>query len=627
MRKGWCCELITEMVSQRQWERFVQEGVLDESRLHARISESWALCQRAGVNPYLEKAPHVLEPDELTERRRDNLNLLDIALPYVKKLYASIRGSGSLVLLVDPDGYVLALYGDGDIRQFAQTINFVEGVKWTEEEVGTNAIGTALRTGEAIALTGAEHFSIVSHSWTCSAAPIRGEQGKILGVLDISGPAQTAHPHTLGAVVSCAYVIEQEWKMQAQQDRLELLQLACGSLSSPAPLLICDRNDRVIAASAAVRERDVFCTGKSAAAVLNENGYNERARTPLYSASGNRLLGSCLVLAEQTASSAVSFASSSAFCFNGVTGKSKRFQKLLTETRRAAETDATVHIQGESGTGKELIARALHENSSRRDGPFIAVNCGAIAPDLLESELFGYADGAFTGARRNGRKGRLEQANGGTLFLDEIGEIPPAMQVALLRALQEREITPVGADRSVPLDIRIVTATHRNLQQMVWDGKFREDLFYRLYVVPLHVPPLRERREDIPDLIRHFCRESGWCAVFPKDIMERLTMYRWPGNIRELFNVLERMRIAAGGGVPSMEDFMLPEETEIDVPQDSATESAGVKIPTGLTYREELERREIMQALRKTGGNVRLAARLMDIPRSTLYRKVKKFNL
>lgn len=223
MRKGWCCELITEMVSQRQWERFVQEGVLDESRLHARISESWALCQRAGVNPYLEKAPHVLEPDELTERRRDNLNLLDIALPYVKKLYASIRGSGSLVLLVDPDGYVLALYGDGDIRQFAQTINFVEGVKWTEEEVGTNAIGTALRTGEAIALTGAEHFSIVSHSWTCSAAPIRGEQGKILGVLDISGPAQTAHPHTLGAVVSCAYVIEQEWKMQAQQDRLELL--------------------------------------------------------------------------------------------------------------------------------------------------------------------------------------------------------------------------------------------------------------------------------------------------------------------------------------------------------------------------------------------------------------------
>lgn len=614
--------MITEMVSQRQWEKFMQEGVLDTSRLHARISESWALCQRAGVNPYLEKARHILEPDLFAKRKRDSGDLLDVALPYVEKLYASIRGAGSVVLLIDPDGYVLALYGDDEARHFAQTINFVEGVKWTEEEVGTNAIGTALRTGEAIALTGTEHFSVVSHNWTCSAAPICDEKGRMLGVLDISGPAAKAHPHTLGAVVSTAYVIEQEWRMREQRDRLELMQFAYDSLSLSQPLLICDRNDVVVAASPEIRQRDAFCLGKEAADLLKENDYTERARTPIHSMHGNRLLGFCLSLSEASREPAFAYGKTDSLRFAGVAGKSKRFQLMLQEAEQVAKTESTVHIEGESGTGKEVIARALHESSSRHGGPFVAVNCGAIASDLMESELFGYVDGAFTGARRNGRKGKLEQANGGTLFLDEIGEIPPAMQVALLRVLQEREVIPVGADKAIPLDIRVITATHRNLRQMVRDGAFREDLFYRLYVFPLYIPPLRERREDIPDLIRHFCEKAAWDVKFPPAMVEWLASYEWPGNIRQLFNVLERIRIRAGGGMPDQTHLIIPEEIKPTSVIDTESSPA-----VGLTYREEVERQEIMQALHKTGGNVRLAGRLLHIPRSTLYRKLKKYGL
>jgi transcriptional regulator with PAS, ATPase and Fis domain len=291
---------------------------------------------------------------------------------------------------------------------------------------------------------------------------------------------------------------------------------------------------------------------------------------------------------------------------------------------RVALTKANVHIYGESGTGKEWIARAIHQNSAFKDGPFVAVNCGAIPRDLMESELFGYVEGAFTGARRQGHKGKFEQANHGTIFLDEIGEIPPAMQVALLRVLQEREVTPVGGKKAIPLNIRVITATHRDLRQMVREGTFREDLFYRLYVYPIYVPPLRERKQDIPYLIRYYCRKNHWHVEIPDVIMEKLIDYDWPGNIRELFNVLERLRILSNGSAPdpSLVDHLFVHRIDL-----VSSSSSYVKQEKPLTYREELQRRQIIQALEKTGGNVSLAAKLLNIPRSTFYRKLKKYQL
>ncbi|UUZ91782.1 sigma 54-interacting transcriptional regulator [Paenibacillus sp. P25] len=235
------------------------------------------------------------------------------------------------------------------------------------------------------------------------------------------------------------------------------------------------------------------------------------------------------------------------FEFRGEAGVSQAFQRTLHELRRVAPTDATVYLLGETGTGKEVIAQSIHENSPRKNGPFVAVNCGAIPKELMESELFGYAEGAFTGARRSGYKGKFEQANHGTLFLDEIGEIPPSMQVALLRVLQERKVTPLGSLKEVPLNIRIIAATHRDLRQLVDEGKFREDLYYRLHVYPINVPPLRERKEDIPYLVRYFCDKLGWNLPLTPPFWERLMEYHWPGNIRELMNVLERQHILNQG--------------------------------------------------------------------------------
>jgi transcriptional regulator with PAS, ATPase and Fis domain len=322
------------------------------------------------------------------------------------------------------------------------------------------------------------------------------------------------------------------------------------------------------------------------------------------------------------------------FSFKGEAGISRSFQQTLEEIKHAAPTDTTVYILGETGTGKEVIAQTIHENSSRKNGPFIALNCGAIPKELMESELFGYVEGAFTGARRQGYQGKFEQANHGTIFLDEIGELPHSMQVSLLRVLQEREVTPVGSNQEIPVDIRIITATHRDLRQLVSEGKFREDLYYRLHVYPVHVPPLRERKEDIPHLMRYFCQKNAWNMNFSKELVDKLIDYQWPGNIRELFNVLERLKISLKtetekerilnylsslnlGGQKSISHFDTSQEIE---------ENDFTSLPA-LTFREKVQKDLMMDALRKTQGNVSLAAKLLDIPRSTFYNRLKRFNL
>lgn len=615
-------------VSQHVWKRFVQEGVLDSSRLKKRISESWYRCKKEGVNPRSGEGKQVLTGDTFHCRKKENALFLEVANPYVEKLLKYIKGSHSIVLLIDPQGYVLTIKGDKEVLRLARTINFVEGVKWTEEEVGTNAIGTTLVVKEPITVVGSEHYCLASHEWTCSAAPICDEDGKLLGVLNVSSPVQYHHPHTLGAVVSIAYAIEQEWRIRQQNDRLELIQQFFDLVQTDNPMVICNKKKQIVCASQNV-QKEVLQWSMMKAADLQEFGYTEKGCTPLYSQRHGRQIGFCIHL-EYTKQKVLmrikeKKQSSVSFFFPGETGTSEAFKRTLREMERVAITEANVHIYGESGTGKEWIARAIHQNSALKDGPFVAVNCGAIPRDLMESELFGYVEGAFTGARRQGHKGKFEQANHGTIFLDEIGEISPDMQVALLRVLQEREVTPVGGKKAIPLNIRVITATHRDLRQMVREGTFREDLFYRLYVFPIYVPALRERKEDIPCLIRYYCRKNHWHVEIPDVIMEKMIEYDWPGNIRELFNVLERLRILANGDAP--EPSLVEQLFVYRMDPIASSDPSSVKQVKPLTYREELQRRQIIQALEKTGGNASLAAKLLNIPRSTFYRRLKKYQL
>jgi two-component system response regulator AtoC len=322
-------------------------------------------------------------------------------------------------------------------------------------------------------------------------------------------------------------------------------------------------------------------------------------------------------------------------------GESSAIKQIYAVVEKVANTPSTVLITGESGTGKELIARALHENSSRHGGPFIKINCAAIPKTLMESELFGYDKGAFTGAV-GAKPGRFELAHGGTLFLDEIGEIPIEMQVKLLRVLQESEFERVGGIKTIKVDVRLVTATSRDLLQEIGAGSFREDLFYRLNVVPIHIPPLRERREDIPLLADHFIakfneRLRKQVIDMAPDAIERLVAHQWPGNIRELENLMERTVLFCEGPqilvsdlppeISHLQPVALP--TTVVAPPEAAgpTPAAGSLKEAVRAQTERVERELIQRALDETGGNVTQAARKLKISRKSLQTKMKEFGL
>jgi len=300
-----------------------------------------------------------------------------------------------------------------------------------------------------------------------------------------------------------------------------------------------------------------------------------------------------------------------------IIGRSRAMEHVMELVGTVAETDASVVIRGESGTGKELIARAIHAASPRRFFPIVAVNCGAIPETLLESELFGHEKGAFTGAHYR-RKGKIELANGGTLFLDEIGEIPAKMQVDLLRVLESHRFTRLGGAQEIESDFRLVCATNRDLEALVREGKFREDLYYRIHVFAIEVPPLRERREDIPILVEHFiekfCRAMGKAPrVLSDEALELMRGYDWPGNVRELENAIERAMVVGTTGKIRPEDLPLHVEHELARPRDRSLES--------------LESEHIQRVLREEAGNVSQAARVLGIDRGTLYNKIKKYGI
>ncbi|NNC18380.1 sigma-54-dependent Fis family transcriptional regulator [Corallococcus exiguus] len=308
-------------------------------------------------------------------------------------------------------------------------------------------------------------------------------------------------------------------------------------------------------------------------------------------------------------------------------GDSEPLQKLLTQVRKVAASDATVLVRGESGTGKELVARMIHQRSPRKDGPFVVVHCAALAETLLESELFGHERGSFTGAVKR-KLGRFELADGGTLFLDEIGEIPASVQTKLLRVLQEKELQRVGGEETLKVDVRVVSATHRDLQAEVKAGRFREDLYYRLHIVPLTLPPLRERPEDLPALARHFVakhapRVNRRVTGIDDAALHALTRHAWPGNVRELENVMEQALVFAEG------ETLTPQDLPSHLAGQTPRMDAGLPVPQGdrplPEILEDLERQLIARAYEKAGGVKTETARLLGIKTSALYYKLEKY--
>ncbi|MEH7389640.1 sigma 54-interacting transcriptional regulator [Bacillus sp. JJ1503] len=306
--------------------------------------------------------------------------------------------------------------------------------------------------------------------------------------------------------------------------------------------------------------------------------------------------------------------------FDGVKGVSKKYHDLLKEVEKVAPTEAPVHILGETGVGKEIIAEAIHHNSHRSTGPIVKVNCAAIPEQLLESELFGYEPGAFTGANKKGFKGKFEQADGGTLFLDEIGDISQSMQKALLRVLQQKELTRLGGTDVRKVNVRLITAANIDIRDLVKQGKMREDFFYRIYVYPMTIPPLRERKEDIKSLIENFFLKEQWFPRWRKRLISIFTKGQWHGNVRELKNSLERCKLLYAYKVPTDDELLQLTSTLDEISLTNTYTQVN-------NFREEVEINKIKDALIKYKGHVSNAAKELQISRATLYRKMKKYDL
>ena len=637
------------------WEQFVSTGDLEPGVLAPEVEASWRRCQEAGVDPFAGRAVGVLRPSAfaaLVERKQD---LIRVAKPFMENLFSLVAGA-FVVLLFDEHGILLEAVGDPERIRTCQDLNLNGGALWDEHEVGTNGAGTCLVLGRPFQVSGPEHFCRKHHRWTCSGAPILDAEGRVLGILDLSGPVDETHSHTLGLVMASVAAIQNSLVLEQRNQELTLVndrlsrilgtvtdgvivvdaQGAIGQINPVAERILAIRGPQ--AEGTAIQ--DLVLDPEPLAALLAQGRefldreVDVRSGQALQHclASGKPILG-----AGGAVRGAVLFVNpinklkrlvnrfsgaQATFRFEDILGGGEALVKAVQLGRAASENDSNVLLTGESGTGKEMFAQSIHNLSERRKGPFVAVNCGAIPRELIASELFGYQDGAFTGAARGGRPGKFELAGGGTLFLDEIGDMPLEQQVALLRVLQDRTITRLGGDRAFLVDVRIICATHRDLREEARRGTFRQDLYYRLNVSTIRLPPLREHPEDVPVLLEAFL--SRHRSSLDPAVTAVLQAHPWPGNIREFQNVVERMALAAQGGRIGLEH--LPEELlrAPEPPPAPAVASGPVKLRDLLA---EEEREEILASLRSAKGNMTRAALHLGISRNTLYRKMEKFGI
>ncbi|MHB8172595.1 MAG: sigma-54-dependent Fis family transcriptional regulator [Thermincolia bacterium] len=647
----------------RAWESYVTKAQVEKDIIRPVVAHSWQRSKLLKVDPYGEEAWEI-KGLELREKVQQHQHLIQLAWPFMENLYNFVKGSGFQVVLADAQGFLLEVIGDSDILERTRMIHLCPGGNWSEQIKGTNAIGTAITEQRPVQIFAYEHFVQANHFITCSAAPIFDPDGQLAGVLDVTGDYRFANPHTLGMVVAAAYAIENQLGLHKATSKLYMAYKYSNTLmESMSDGIISIDNFGVITQINSVGGRilgvnpeeivgrkalDVFHRPLPMEEVIKTGkGYEDKeifldrptgrkhftsTTKPLRDDQGN-IIGAVATLREIKAVRELVSRMAGAqarFTFEDLIGVSLPMQEAIGLAKVAADSISTVLIQGESGTGKELFAQAIHNAGSRKDGPFVAINCAAMPRDLIESELFGYDEGAFTGARKGGRPGKFEMVIGGTLFLDEIGDMPLETQVKLLRVLQEKQVTRVGGQKVIPVDIRVIAATHRNLAMAVDKGDFRLDLYYRLNVININVPPLRERGDDLILLTKHL--KSKVAARLGKEItgaapgfMARVKAYSWPGNVRELENVVERAVNLTNGGELLEEN--LPEQ----IREGSSTTcyvDAPIKDFRGsLKSLKDMEREAIINALTHHQGNISKAAATLGIGRNTLYRKLKEYDL
>jgi transcriptional regulator of acetoin/glycerol metabolism len=534
-----------------------------ERGVESRIIESWKRCARSGLNPNHGNHPVSSEPSLFKRRIEQNGEIVELFQFYIRRFSRLLEQLGACAMVCDTEGYILSRAGFGKVLHFFDNISVSEGSSCCEKVIGTNAPSLALVTREPVVVTADEHYTKTYHPAFCAASPILDEHRNLLGVVDVT---KFFDPFI------------------SEELRKHLLNLTI-SLSDMI------RNEVFLGRLTQSHPTSYPAWDDSPRETRNGESPAGR-RTPF-----SRIIGTSAPLAKTTR----------------IAGA-------------YARKEGNILILGETGTGKELFARMIHEEGPRFNGPFVAVNCAAIPLELAESELFGYERGAFTGAKTEGHPGKFEMAHEGTIFLDEVNSMPLPVQAKILRVVETKRLSRIGGKREIPVDVRIVAASNRDLVDEVAAGTFRKDLYYRLSVLPLRVPSLREMKEDIPDLLGAFLRDAAIENGSPlKRIsggaMRRLLAYDWPGNVRELKNYVGYLSFAMEGG-EILEEHLPPE-----VLNGGSRPEECPAPPSDPGSFESIERAFLVDTVRKLGGNAVEAAKTLGISRSTLYRKLKKHGI
>lgn len=640
------------------WQEFVKTGNLNKLKIRKQIADSWLRSKKIGISPFAHAITTEISKDRIEQFYDEFKEILETAKPFMEAIYQTVGDDGMFVRLTNSKGYIVECIGDEQSLDSAVGQFFFRGKNVKEETIGTNAIGLSLKKNIPVHVLGSEHFRECYHNLTTSAAPIRDESGKVVAVLSMTGDYKLVHPHTLGMVMASALAIEHEillnkinMQLQRANNHHEAVMkfIKEGIITISPDGYITDANyfakrflsrdlkkidglhidefisksnyKKIISDSNGIEELEVhFKKDNGAKKYVILNGI------PIYNDKDEITEHLITFRESKKVYSQVNklFGSNAIYTFDDILGNSEEIQEAIRISKLVSNSDATILLFGESGTGKELFAQSIHNESQRRNNSFVFINCGAIPRDLVASELFGYEEGAFTGARKGGNPGKFELADGGTLFLDEIGDMPVDTQANLLRVLETKEVVRVGGNEVIPVDVRVIAATHKDLKKEVERGNFRSDLFYRLNVMPIHTPALRERKDDIKKLIeqfyRQFSNQNSGKILIDDNFYWVMREYSWPGNVRELQNVMQMVCNLVDSGIKlSNEHIPLYIKEQLNV--EEVEESFMVK-PLYL-----LEKEAIKKALEIADGNLVQTAKILEIGRSTLYRKIEKYEI
>ncbi|MEL7567841.1 MAG: sigma 54-interacting transcriptional regulator [Dehalobacterium sp.] len=635
------------------WESFVNQNIISSS-VRTIVGESWKRSKSMGINPKIFKIQR-MSPNAIENELFENRQLIHTSLSIMKNIFDFVQGTGFLISLSNKNGIILDIIGEDKIIKKAGTY---VGDSWAEESVGTNSICLSLLTQSPIQVFAAEHYLKPFHGWTCSSAPIFDEKQNILGVLTMTGECDQVHLHTLGMVVAGVNAIENN--LQAQKS---LKQIAISNtyktaimesidegiialntdetvshinntakrilkIDSPLNKIIGIPFRQVIGSShpLCAKIENCFSVPNGDSFFIDEGSFTLTHKL-IYSRD-NSIIGVVLVLREMKMMKRLvngMVGARARYTFNDIIGNNSKFKEAVKLAKAAANSLSNVLLLGESGTGKELFAQAIHNASVRRTGPFLGINCAALPRGLIESELFGYTEGAFTGAKKGGNPGKFELADGGTFLLDEIGEMPLDLQAILLRVLQENTIVRIGGKETIPINVRVIAATNKDLLKEVKAGNFRRDLYYRLNVLNINIPPLKERNDDISILAMHFLnnlnqRLNTNVKYISKKVLDIFSSYHWPGNIRELQNTLERAINITNGSTIMPES--LPEYM-----YSSNNRTQKNKNINNLVTLKEYEKQLLTALLEEHNGNRAKVAKILEISRTTLYRKIDEYNI